>query len=79
MPLVPDRPMIEDRTKKPDYVVVCPCCCKTFKTPIMDPMQKSVLVWAGVGFVIALWYLALSLGAWLAVSWIWTVVWIVPK
>lgn len=39
-------------------------CGGRTRKPIMDPMQKKVLVWAAIGFVIAVFYIALSLVTW---------------
>lgn len=40
------------------------------RKPIMDPMQKRVLVWAAIAFVIAVFYISLSLVTWKAINWV---------
>jgi hypothetical protein len=52
---------------KEHWIVVCG---GRMRDPIMDSMQKRVLVWAAISFVIAVFYIALSLVTWKAISWI---------
>lgn len=40
------------------------------RNPIMDPMQRRVAIWSAIAFVIAVFYIGLSLVTWMAVSWI---------
>lgn len=54
-------------------------CGGKLRRPVMDSMQRRVVVWAIVGWFIGAGYILLALGVWYAVSWVGALTWAGPR